>query len=119
MPPVRCGTYTKYKYGCRCGECRETNNQYNKARYHKNREALQAIKMERGCADCGYRDNAEALQFDHLDAGAKRFKLSGGAVERGMNALLEEIAKCEVVCANCHVIRTQTRRWADASRSRS
>jgi hypothetical protein len=50
------------------------------------------------------------MDFDHRDGTHKRFRLtSGGAMLRPTTALLEEAAKCDVVCANCHRIRTQQR----------
>jgi len=71
---------------------------------------VQAIKLERGCADCGYRDHPAALDFDHLPGHTKEFRiaqLSNGATKAKIDA---EIAKCDVVCANCHRIRTAERR---------
>lgn len=71
---------------------------------------VQAIKLERGCADCGYRDHPAALDFDHLPGHAKEFRvaqLSNGATRAKIDA---EIAKCDVVCANCHRVRTAKRR---------
>ena len=74
------------------------------------RAYVQAIKLERGCADCGYREHAEALDFDHLPGFVKEHKMasiSGGAKIEKIHA---EIAKCDVVCANCHRVRTARRR---------
>ena len=55
--------------------------------------------------DCGY-SNWLALDFDHREP-EKKYKgisdlVSTGRTER----LIEEIPKCDVVCANCHRIRT-------------
>jgi hypothetical protein len=77
------------------------------------RSYIQSIKMERGCTDCGYREHPEALEFDHLPGFVKEHRiaqLSAGAKREKIDA---EIAKCEVVCANCHAVRTAKRR-ADA-----
>lgn len=71
---------------------------------------VQAIKLERGCADCGYRDHPAALDFDHLPGHVKELRvaqLSNGATKAKIDA---EIAKCDVVCANCHRVRTANRR---------
>jgi hypothetical protein len=70
---------------------------------------LDSIKLESGCVDCGYDKHPEALDFDHLPGSDKRFEL-GGSYDYNRDTLLAEIAKCEVVCANCHRIRTATRR---------
>ncbi len=58
------------------------------------------------CADCGERDPL-VLEFDHL--GDKRFNIAKGIRDRNWTAVLAEIAKCEVVCANCHRRRTARR----------
>lgn len=80
------------------------------SRAAKLREYITAIKVERGCVDCGYRDHPEALDFDHLPGFTKLYRvatMSGGSTKAKIDA---EIAKCEVVCANCHRIRTARRR---------
>jgi hypothetical protein len=69
---------------------------------------VDAIKMKRGCADCGYRGHPAALDFDHLPGTQKRHLVS--KYFRSKPALEDEIAKCDVVCANCHRIRTWNRR---------
>lgn len=78
-------------------------------RAKRDRAYMQQIKVERGCADCGYNAHPSALDFDHLPGAVKRYRL---CTMSGMRrALIDaEIAKCEVVCANCHRIRTHERR---------
>lgn len=78
----------------------------------RRRRQLQELKLAFGCTDCGYKDHAEALQFDHLPQYPKSFNLSQTiALSRITETeLLDELAKCEVVCANCHAIRTAERR---------
>lgn len=58
------------------------------------------------CADCGVRFPYQAMDFDHLPGYEKVANVS--AIGR-MEALLEEVSKCEVVCSNCHRIRTAKR----------
>lgn len=78
-------------------------------RYRKNTEFLNEIKMSMGgCADCGYNEHPAALDFDHLPGSVKLFNI-GQEKYRSQKQLREEIAKCELVCANCHRIRTVTR----------
>jgi hypothetical protein len=48
------------------------------------------------------------LEFDHL--GDKLFTIGANLRDRNWQSLLDEIAKCEVVCANCHRRRTALRR---------
>lgn len=61
------------------------------------------------CADCGGRFPTCAMDLDHV-RGHKQFKVSE-AVQKaygvGLARVRAEIAKCDVVCANCHRIRTE------------
>ena len=67
----------------------------------------------RPCADCAGWFAPHQMDFDHRPGTVKRFRLtSGGAMLRPTAALLEEAAKCDVVCANCHRIRTWERHVA-------
>jgi hypothetical protein len=51
------------------------------------------------------------MQFDHVKG--KKIGISR-AVNYGysINNIMKEISKCEIVCANCHAIRTFTRRFS-------
>lgn len=69
---------------------------------------VREYKVERGCTDCGYNTHWAALDFDHLPGTVKVRDIKAGQ-QLGWKALLAEIAKCEVVCANCHRIRTVSR----------
>src|SRR5215210_5578729 len=61
------------------------------------------------CTDCGRQFSAEMMDFDHLDPAEKSLRLaSGRASLMSRERLLAEAAKCEIACANCHRIRTQT-----------
>jgi len=71
----------------------------------KNTDYLRNLKLTSGCADCGYNANVFALEFDHVQP--KMYAISDllGNTKR----LMEELTKCEIVCSNCHSIRTQER----------
>ena len=72
----------------------------------KNRDALNAIKLEQGCVKCGYNAHAAALDFNHIDPSTKSFNIGCKTSSLSLDKLLEEVAKCEVMCANCHRIHT-------------
>lgn len=79
-------------------------------------EYVQVLKIKLGCMDCGYNAHAEALEFDHT--GGKVFSISdacrkGYSIER----IKEEIKHCDLVCANCHRVRTVSRRVSSISRA--
>ena len=58
------------------------------------------------CVDCGESDPV-VLEFDHLRD--KECTIGAVLTFRNWESLLDEIAKCEVVCANCHRRRTASR----------
>jgi hypothetical protein len=107
----------------RCAACRTYSRltpygkQANCARSRKNhaefRVKIAAIKVERGCVDCGYNGHPAALDFDHLP-GAVKVKSVSLMWGYAWDKVLAEIAKCEVVCSNCHRIRTAERRAGEA-----
>ncbi|MFD0397752.1 hypothetical protein ACFVHI_06680 [Kitasatospora sp. NPDC127121] len=71
------------------------------------------LKLARGCADCGWSEWARGLDWDHV-RGAKSANVSQLIADRKpWSEIAVEIAKCEVVCANCHRIRTAIRRAHD------
>ena len=59
------------------------------------------------CADCGESFPPCAMDFDHRNPRTKKFTI-GTALKNcfSLEKLLEEIAKCDIVCAVCHRIRT-------------
>ena len=71
---------------------------------------VDAVKREKGCADCGLHPEVlQVLEFDHRDDEKKLFDVSDRMTSGNIEDLKREIAKCDVVCANCHRIRTVTR----------
>ena len=56
------------------------------------------------CADCGI-DDWRVLEFDHRDRKLKKFNLAD-STQYSIKKVKEEIEKCDIVCANCHNIRT-------------
>lgn len=111
------GTRYRYKQGCRCAECRAANAAASK-RYrdrHPDKQAamvrgmeerrrwLDAVKLASGCVACGYDHHPSALQFHHRED--KSFELSAAGL-RSYDALRAEIKKCDVLCCNCHSIKT-------------
>lgn len=71
----------------------------------RRREVLSKYKEYVGCIYCGYNTNGLALQFDHREPSKKHRDVSS-LVPGGLRKLFEEIRKCDVVCANCHLIKT-------------
>ena len=76
----------------------------------RNFDNLVQYLSDRSCTDCGISDS-RVLEFDHLPEFNKIFDISRAisGSTRSWNSILNEISKCEVVCANCHRIRTMAR----------
>ncbi len=77
----------------------------NQRKRARNRQFLCTYLSDKCCSDCGNKD-WRVLEFDHV-RGTKIKSIAdmvgyGFSVER----ILEEIAKCDIRCANCHRIRT-------------
>ena len=95
---------------------REDNSEARKAPVHKLRVFLWNYLKTHPCVDCG-ENNPIVLQFDHLKPSDTSFSITQYVSDRtvkglpktskrALEPLKKEIAKCEVVCANCHLIRT-------------
>jgi hypothetical protein len=69
-------------------------------------EYLVADLREHPCVDCGERDPI-VPELDHLRD--KEFGIGKGFRDRAWQSVLDEMAKCDVVCANCHRRRTAKR----------
>ena len=91
--------------------CRVCQREINRANQADRRAMLDKIKTEAGCMDCGLKDveHPEIYDFDHRP---EEVKVQGVAifVTKGtVENMLQEVQKCDVVCANCHRIRTRAR----------
>lgn len=87
------------------------NVQYYVDKSRKRTETIVAFMREqkrKPCTDCGYTFHPCAMDFDHV-RGEKKLCVASFARRSALKALIEEIAKCDVVCANCHRIRTFNR----------
>lgn len=82
---------------------------YMRERYRKNTLIIRQLKVDRGCTDCGYNHNHAALEFDHLNGRESDRDTVAQLMGKSIKRILEEVEKCEVVCANCHRIRTFNR----------
>lgn len=104
-----CGKPSKYGHiDSICLECYSKTHTTNQIRIRKNQYKLFEYLDDHDCVECGETDS-RVLQFDHV-RGKKRGNVAQMVARGyGWNTILEEIAKCEVVCANCHARRTAQR----------
>lgn len=117
--------------------CKECHRKYMRRHYRQNKlyyvskarrtnykhakiiiEFLNWIK-EIPCIDCNRIYPSVCMDFDHI-RGKKEFNLSEAkSLVWDPDKIWNEITKCEVVCSNCHRIRTQNRRDTSSSGSGS
>lgn len=83
---------------------------HNRAQTERLREIINDAKAK-PCTDCGVAYPPHVMDFDHLDGSEKRFNVAD-AVSHGYSdeTIRDELAKCELVCANCHRERTHRRK---------
>lgn len=106
-----------------CAKC--YNKKQSHAYYLKNKEEIKSrvcerrkniygfikkLKQAQPCADCKKHYPYFCMDFDHVRA----VKVAGIAelytTSQPVELIKTEIAKCDLVCANCHRIRTESRR---------
>lgn len=73
-------------------------------------EKLIRENKSKPCTDCAIQYPYYVMEFDHV-RGEKRDCLNRMKRSAGYNQVLAEIEKCEVVCSNCHAIRTWQRKY--------
>lgn len=86
---------------------KEKNRLYlsNKNIRERKRELISSYK-DKPCKDCGIKYPSYVMDFDHLDREQKSFNISSSINKMSIQQIEEEILKCDVICANCHRIRT-------------
>lgn len=103
-------------------KCKDCAKAYIRKHYRDNKQyyvdkATEGAKRSRNriskikdtpCMDCGLRFPPECMDFDHV-RGEKKFNVSQMARLNSEERTSKEIEKCDIVCANCHRIRTTKR----------
>lgn len=103
-----------------CKSCKKENDaEYRLANmdYFIRKKKLQKIafrrwyfKLKSGpCSDCGNTFHPVAMQWDHLPEFEKSSGIATLYQHCNRTAILEEIQKCDLLCSNCHAIRTWER----------
>lgn len=78
-----------------------SSTEYHRNYYYKRRARLIAVLGDR-CVSCG---SMHDLQFDHVDPSLKSFDIKDNMTASNP-AVLAELAKCQLLCANCHLQKT-------------
>lgn len=86
----------------------EFYKQRQRDRRARNMAYVQEFKETNPCTDCGQFYPYYVMEFDHLPENGKAFEISRLRTI-SLDTIKAEIAKCDLVCANCHRVRTWTR----------
>lgn len=115
MSKIRCEEcIKKYRLTKKTTRCNPCNVKHVLKHRDKKRDFINANK-ERPCADCHIQYPYWIMQHDHV-RDEKLFQLSQAFIGfRSWQAIKDELAKCEIVCANCHANRTYERLKASLS----
>jgi hypothetical protein len=89
---------------------REEQINRSKVSTSKLRLEVRAYKESKSCVDCGVAYPYYVMDFDHV-RGEKTANVAD-ILNRSCSrpVLFAEIAKCDLVCSNCHRVRTHNRR---------
>jgi len=97
-----------------CANCLNLRNRANNERttqvphFIRGREYIEQQKTNKPCADCSNSFHFAIMEFDHRPGEIKKRNISKMYGYSLKNIELE-IAKCDIVCANCHHLRTYDR----------
>lgn len=90
----------------------QIENRPRTARWHRERRRERRAFIQKykshPCADCGGVFDPVCMDFDHRPGETKRFSIAE-SLNSPLAEIMDEIAKCDVVCANCHRLRTHSR----------
>lgn len=101
--------YAKNKKACKL-RAKEWNRKNRRRKYMKYKEWLDALRGNTPCMDCGRLFPPVCMDFDHRPGEIKKACVASLMRSGVSRATVEaEVAKCDLVCSNCHRIRTQTR----------
>ena len=83
-------------------------NKEKRAEYIKERKSYCIEYLGGKCVVCGTTHN---LQFDHIKREGKKYEIST-RLSNNLNNLKEELDKCQLLCAPCHLDKT-AKEWED------
>lgn len=113
------GGYSSTHLDPLCKKCRNKRSyskhpEKSKAKATEKCEELRQFIMgmkDKPCSDCGNKYPPEVMDFDHRPGEEKLGNISSLQHFKMKKEILEkEIAKCDLVCANCHRMRTSSRK---------
>lgn len=101
-----------YRGGGRKGlqaECMACSRERARTYRQEIRNKVSLYKLSKGCECCGFSAAHPCqLDLDHVDPSTKTYKGAHKAYDAGWSwkRVEQELAKCTVLCNNCHSLRT-------------
>jgi len=90
------------------------HNKKNQPIYlQRNRDYVNEIKSRTPCLDCGVQYHPQVMEYDHVRGDKVDAVAYLVRTRRSIKVIQTEIDKCELVCANCHRMRTVRRRESE------
>lgn len=86
---------------------KEVQKSKTRERQLRKRRELYDYKESNPCFDCGKYFHFSQMQFDHK--ANKSFPVSQRSASFGSEKFMKELEKCDLICANCHALRTWKR----------
>ncbi len=80
------------------------------ANYRRRRKIKLVALFGGKCYDCKQSFPPYVFDFDHRDPSEKCFAIGNNGSTLSWERTLEEAKKCDMVCANCHRVRTHGQR---------
>jgi hypothetical protein len=87
-------------------ENKETQQQRVKDRKNRIRDEVRQYKESKPCMDCKVFYKHYVMDFDHRDKNTKISNVAELSNAGSVRKVWDEIAKCDLVCSNCHRERT-------------
>lgn len=116
VKPIEDFSFKSKKDNKRHTNCKLCMRKYNKSHYQNNKDAyydshnklknrnkqfIIDYKTNKSCEKCG-ENHPACLQFHHLERDEKEYEISKMYNSYSLKKIKLELAKCIILCANCH-----------------
>lgn len=103
-------TYRKEgEYRNLCLSCHRLRSKKYRDKFRNLRKEIIREAKNIPCTDCNITYPYYVMEFDHI-SDDKKFTIGDGWFNSSLEDIQNEITKCEIVCSNCHRIRTHKRK---------
>lgn len=107
--PVKQREYAKKHYAANKDRIKERAKAHKAANMERSYKYVNDLKEQTPCPDCEEYYPAICMDFDHIGDDKDRAIATLIRHNVKFERILAEIVKCEIVCSNCHRLRTHLR----------